>query len=59
MVDRLGRTTRDEPGGEVTYTVYKDPHHEMRVYRGWDSSSASADRPDGGLPLGRMAGTSD
>ncbi len=35
-VDFLGReTARTDPNGVVTYTVYKDPNHEVRVYPGW------------------------
>ncbi|MBO0696925.1 MAG: RHS repeat protein, partial [Zavarzinella sp.] len=35
-LDAQGRpVTETDPGGGVTYTVYKDPEHETRVYR-WD-----------------------
>jgi RHS repeat-associated protein len=36
VVDSLGRTTEQtDPNGNVTYTVFNDPGHEMRVYAGW------------------------
>lgn len=36
-VDALGRTTKlTTPEGRITYTVYKDVAHEVRVYAGWD-----------------------
>jgi hypothetical protein len=39
VVGALGRTTEEtSPGGNVTYTVYLDPQHEVRVYAGWNSS---------------------
>ncbi len=35
-VDALGRTTMyTDPDGNITFTVYDDPDHEMRVYQGW------------------------
>jgi RHS repeat-associated protein len=38
-VDALGRVTAEtSPGGNVTYTVYNDPAHEVLVYPGWDST---------------------
>jgi RHS repeat-associated protein len=40
QVDALGRTTAEtDPNGNVTYTVYDDPDHEVRVYRGWNSTT--------------------
>src|SRR5271167_107118 len=33
-----------DPNGNVTYTVYLDTNHEMRVYPGWNSST--------GMPTG-------
>src|SRR5262249_20934332 len=39
-VDGLGRTTKlTDPKGQVSYTVYKDPSHEVRTYVGWDSTA--------------------
>jgi len=44
-VDNLGRETkRVSPNGNITYAVYNDPDHEMRVYRGWNQTT---DRPTG------------
>ncbi|HWE97544.1 MAG TPA: RHS repeat-associated core domain-containing protein [Tepidisphaeraceae bacterium] len=44
-VDGLGRTTKEtDPNGNVTYTVYDDPDHEVRVYRGWNAAT--------GMPTG-------
>jgi RHS repeat-associated protein len=40
VVDPLGRSTRvTDPLGQVTYTVYKDPQHEIRAYPGWNAST--------------------
>jgi YD repeat-containing protein len=40
QVDALGRTTKEtDPNGNVTYTVYLDTNYEVRVYRGWNSST--------------------
>src|SRR5262249_50100556 len=37
QVDALGRTTKEtSPGGNITYYVYLDPQHEVRVYQGWN-----------------------
>jgi RHS repeat-associated protein len=45
VVDALGRTTQlTDAKGNVTYTVYNDPNHEQRIYRGWNAST--------GLPTG-------
>src|SRR5262249_7255699 len=38
VVDALGRTTKEtSPAGNITYTVYLDPQHEVRVYQGWNN----------------------
>jgi YD repeat-containing protein len=40
QVDSLGRTVKmTDPNGNVTYTVYNDTTHEVRTYRGWQSST--------------------
>jgi RHS repeat-associated protein len=40
QVDLLGRTTKEtSPAGNVTYTVYNDSSHEVRIYPGWDSTN--------------------
>jgi RHS repeat-associated protein len=45
QVDPLGRTTQViDPNGNITYTVYKDPNHETRVYAGWNAAT--------GMPTG-------
>jgi RHS repeat-associated protein len=45
-VDALGRETRlTDPNGNVTYTVYKDANHEVRVYRGWNSGTGTPTGP--------------
>src|SRR4029077_16612938 len=39
-VDALGRPTKQtDPNGNVTYIVYKDDVHEVRVYPGWDATN--------------------
>jgi RHS repeat-associated protein len=39
-VDLLGRVTKaTSPAGNVTYTVFNDAGHEVRVYAGWDSTT--------------------
>jgi RHS repeat-associated protein len=39
-VDALGRPTKvTDANQNVTYTVYNDPKHEVRTYRGWNSST--------------------
>ncbi|MBL8797111.1 MAG: hypothetical protein JNM56_24635 [Planctomycetia bacterium] len=44
-VDALGRVVKSvRPGGNVSFMVYLDLNHEMRVYTGWDSTS---NRPTG------------
>ena len=38
--DLLGRTIKSvDATGEVTYTVYNDAAHEVRTYRGWNSTT--------------------
>jgi RHS repeat-associated protein len=45
-VDNLGRATKvTDPAGNVTYTVYNDPNHEMRTYPGWNSSTNAPTGP--------------
>src|SRR5205085_2639139 len=45
-VDSLGRGTKvTDPNGNVTYTVYNDPNHEMRTYAGWNSSTNTPTGP--------------
>jgi len=37
-VDVLGRTTKvTDPAGNLSYAVYRDPEHEVRIYPGWDA----------------------
>src|SRR5205814_1251668 len=44
-VDDLGRTTElTDPNGNITYTVFNDPNHEIRTYVGWDATN---DMPTG------------
>jgi RHS repeat-associated protein len=46
QVDGLGRTTRQaDAGGSVTFTVYNDPAHEVRVYRGWNATTGTTTGP--------------
>ncbi|WP_428936902.1 hypothetical protein [Fontivita pretiosa] len=42
-VDSLGRVTKlTEPvTSRITYTVYKDADHEVRIYRGWTGSTTT------------------
>ncbi|TWT37190.1 tRNA(Glu)-specific nuclease WapA precursor [Posidoniimonas corsicana] len=45
-VDGLGRTIKlVDPVGNVTYTVYDDDAHEVRVYEGWDAASSNTTSP--------------
>jgi YD repeat-containing protein len=45
QVDVLGRTTEEtDSNGNVSYTVYDDVDHEVRTYRGWNSTT---DTPTG------------
>jgi RHS repeat-associated protein len=56
VVDGLGRTTQlTDPNGNVTYTVYNDPKHEVRTYPGWTGTTTTGPtqvtrevRPDAG-----------
>jgi RHS repeat-associated protein len=46
VVDGLGRPTKiTDPAGNVTYMVYKDTNHEVRTYRGWNSSTGAPTGP--------------
>jgi RHS repeat-associated protein len=46
QVDDLGRTVKEtSPNGNVTYTVYDDPNHEVRVYRGWNAATGMPSGP--------------
>jgi RHS repeat-associated protein len=46
VVDALGRTTKEtSPNGNVTYWVYLDPQHEVRIYQGWNSGTGTATMP--------------
>ncbi len=41
-VDALGRTTKlTDPNGNVTYKVYADAAHEVRVYPGWTGTATT------------------
>ncbi len=52
VVDPLGRPTEEtSPAGDITYIVYNDPNHEIRVYPGWNSST--------GMPTGPTEVTRD
>ncbi len=45
-VDHLGRTTKEtDPNGNITYTVYLDSGHEVRVYPGWDTGTSAPTGP--------------
>jgi hypothetical protein len=45
-VDPLGRDIEiTSPGGNVTYTVYNDAAHEVRVYQGWDAATGTPTGP--------------
>ena len=42
VVDALGRPTKvTDPNGNVTYTVYNDANHEVRVYPGWTGTTTT------------------
>jgi len=42
VVDALGRPIKvTDPNGNVTYTVYNDANHEVRVYPGWTGTSTA------------------
>jgi RHS repeat-associated protein len=46
VVDALGRPTKvTDPDGNVSYAVYKDANHEVRVYAGWNSSTNTPTGP--------------
>ena len=46
VVDGMGRTTKlTEPDGNVAYTVYRDAHHEVRTYAGWQTSTNTPTGP--------------
>ena len=46
QVDMIGRTVQwIDPKGNVTWTVYNDSAHEVRVYRGWDASAHTTTGP--------------
>jgi YD repeat-containing protein len=52
QVDALGRTVQQiDPDGHITYTVYDDADHEVRIYRGWDSTTG---QPTGPTEVGRQ-----
>jgi RHS repeat-associated protein len=39
-VDGLGRTTKEtDANGNITYIVYNDANHEVRVYPGWNTTT--------------------
>ena len=58
QVDALGRTTEEtSPAGNVTYYVYLDAQHEVRIYPGWNSRDGHADRPDRSDPRRPVAAT--
>jgi RHS repeat-associated protein len=45
QVDDLGRPTEmTDLNDNITYTVYDDPDHEVRIYRGWNATT--------GMPTG-------
>jgi RHS repeat-associated protein len=45
-VDALGRTTRMvDADTRVTYWVYNDPGHEVRIYRGWSATTGTTTGP--------------
>ena len=42
VVDALGRPLKvTDPNGNVTYTVYNDANHEVRVYPGWNGTTTT------------------
>ena len=46
QVDALGRTVEQtDPDGNVTWTVYNDPDHEVLTYTGWNSTTHTATGP--------------
>jgi len=45
-VDGLGRTTKEtDANGNITYIVYNDTSHEIRVYPGWNTSTNAPTGP--------------
>src|SRR5262249_33692959 len=45
-VDGQGRVTKEtDANGNITYTVYNDANHEVRVYPGWDSTTHTPTGP--------------
>jgi len=46
QVDTLGRATKEtSPAGNVTYTVYNDPAHEVLTYPGWNAATNAPTGP--------------
>lgn len=40
ITDSQGRATKlTDPNGNITYTAYNDTSHEVRAYRGWNTST--------------------
>src|SRR5262249_61315327 len=45
-VDSLGRTVKlTDPNGNVTYTAFNDPNHEVRTYPGWNGGTGTPTGP--------------
>jgi RHS repeat-associated protein len=45
-VDGLGRAVKEtDPAGNITYLVYLDTDHEVRVYVGWNASGGTTTGP--------------
>src|SRR5262249_11273481 len=45
-VDSLGRTTKlTDPNGNITYTTFNDPGHEVRRYVGWQTGTNTPTGP--------------
>jgi RHS repeat-associated protein len=45
-VDDLGRPTKTtDPNGNITYTVYNDTNHEIRIYPGWNTGTSAPTGP--------------
>lgn len=46
VVDGLGRPTQiTDPNGQITYAVYLDTNHELRIYTGWNTSTNAPTGP--------------
>jgi Putative Ig domain len=46
QVDALGRTVEEtSPNGNITWTVYDDPDHEVRTYVGWNPTTGTTTGP--------------